>query len=139
RIPLTGTGVVSSVTLHWAERPFGAWLLGRAAEFSLGALRSGTNTYLTNFTALTSTGAVQVIPVQANADELFLQLDRHASGVDFYSLSEVEVSGTAISLPVATILPGGGDSQLNLDHPIVSAVDGNMGTTWASGPESQVQ
>ncbi len=142
RIPLAATALVHTVTLRWADRALagsGSWRLGRAAEFSLSAMRFGTNTHFTNYTAVTSTGAVQVITVEAEANELVLQFDRRAAGIDFYSLAEVEVSGALMSLPTATLLPGGGPSQMDAQHPIVAMVDGDPGTTWASGSEDAVE
>jgi hypothetical protein len=142
RIPLATTSLVHTVTLRWGDRGVfgsGPWQLGGAADFSLSARRFGTNTVVTNYTMLAVTGVAQVIALGAVADELVLRLTRRAPGVDFYSLAEVELTGAAASLPTATILPGGGASQLDVLHQILSAVDGDAGTTWVSGPESRVQ
>ena len=137
RVPLVTTTRVDAVTLRWNEAYLaGARRTGRAAVFDLCTRLFATNTY--NCTALTSTGQVDVLPIGVAADELLLQLNRREVGVDFYGLSEIEVAGNAISLPSATIL-GGGESRLDAQHNFYSAVDGDTGTWWASGPESQVQ
>jgi hypothetical protein len=113
-------------------------VLGSAIEFSLAArLSSGAPTE-TNWVALTSTGEVDVASVRADADELILRLDRRADGVHFYSLAEVEVAGGTVSMPSASI-PGSGPSQLSSEWSIVSAVDENTLTSWASGPEETVE
>jgi hypothetical protein len=83
-------------------------------------------------------GAIDLVQIGVEADELFLQMDRRAVGVDFYGLNEIEVIGAAVSLPSASV-PGVGESKLNSQYCILSAVDGNGGTSWASGPEEQVE
>ncbi len=141
RIPLAEASLVNSVTLRWASGSVpGAlgWQFGRPAEFSLSARRFGTNIFGTNGPALTSTGQVDVVAVGAVADELYLQLDRRMAGVDFYGLTEFEVSGASVSLPMATV-PGGGESRLDSQHTALFLADGNAGTSWASGPESQAE
>jgi hypothetical protein len=76
--------------------------------------------------------------VATNTDELLLQLTKRPNGVDFYGINEVEVSGAAVSLPIATRTDGS-PSQLDAQHSILLAVDQDTSTSWASGPESQVQ
>ena len=141
RIPLVNTGVVGAVTLRWNNQLlFGGnsyWQLGRAREYKLSAKQSGTNTYSTNVITA-ATGTVDILPVGTQADELILELDRRAVGVEFYSLGEIEISGTTASLPLATI-PGGGESRLDATHGILAAVDDDLSTAWASGPESLAQ
>ncbi len=141
RIPLATTARVDRITLRWNNGPIpGAnlWRSGRAAEFSLCTRQWTNNSYVTNCASLTSTGQVDVVNVGAVTDELTLELDRRAPGIDFYGLAEIEVAGAAVSLPAATI-PGGGESRLDSAHSILRAVDGDTSTAWASGPENQVQ
>jgi len=141
RIPLAEAGMVNSVTLRWATGPVlegTAWQFGRPSEFSLTPRRFGTNVFGTNGATLTSTGQVDVVAVGAVADELYLQLDRRMAGVDHYALTEIEVAGASVSLPVATV-PGGGESRLDSQHAALLMADGDTGTSWASGPESQAQ
>jgi hypothetical protein len=139
RIPLAAPGLVSSVTLRWASKtiPYGfpTSLIGRAAEFSIFARRFGTNTFSVS---ATNSALVSVVPIGAEADELFLTLDRRAAGVGLYGLSEIEIQGGAASLPQATI-PAGGESRLSSQYSVFMATDGNPGTAWASGVESQAQ
>lgn len=139
RIPLAEAGFVNSATLRWSTGPgsFG-WQFGRPAEFTLTPRRFGTNVFGTNGPTLTSTGQVDVVAVGAVADELYLQLDRRMAGVTFYGLAEVEVPGASVSLPTATV-PGGGESRLDSQHSAMFLADGNPGTSWASGSESQAQ
>jgi hypothetical protein len=141
RIPLTTTARVDSVTLHWTDAPIAgnsAWKSGRAAEFSLCTGTFRTNVYVTNCLSFVSTGLTDVVTVGTDTDELLVQLTQRGSGVDFYGLGEVEVSGASVSLPVATSSEGG-ESRLDAQHSIFQAVDQNPATSWASGPESQVQ
>jgi len=141
RIPLAEAGLVNSVTLHWAAGPVPGSTgvqFGRPSEFSLSARRFGTNSLGTNGATLTSTGQVDVVAVGAVADELYLQLDRRMTGVDYYGLTEIEVAGASVSLPVATV-PGGGESRLDTQHTALFLADGSPKTSWASGPESQAQ
>src|SRR5262249_55675160 len=129
------------VTLRWASGTVPAsfgWQLGRPAEFTLSPRRFGTNVFGSNGPTLTSTGQVDVVAVGAVADELYLQLNRRMPGVDFYGLAEIEVSGATVSLPVATV-PGGGESRLDGEHSVFLLTDGSTGTSWASGPEGQVE
>lgn len=141
RIPLTTTTRVDTITLRWGAGTVpgvATWQFGRASEFSLCARTFVTNAYLTNCTMSTGTGQVDVVSVGAETDELLLQLERRASGVDFYSLAEIEIAGASMSLPSATI-PGGAESRLDPQHSIMSAVDDNPGTAWASGAGTEVQ
>jgi hypothetical protein len=143
RIPLVTNSLVGSVSLRWWHgsipgaqgRPF---RFGQATEFSLCTRQGSGDTWVTNCTSFTSTGGVDVIAVNARADEIVLQLDRRPADVDFYGLADIEVLGAEVSLPAATI-PGGGQSQLNADFPIRAVADGNFGTSWASGPEGEVE
>ncbi len=143
-VPLVSTARVDTVTLHWhGGYILGAvpWFLGPADEFSVCARVAGAGGYVTNCTPSISMGDSDTVPVGVDTDEVILQLQRRASGVDFYSLAEIEVAGAAVSLPSATI-PGGGESRLDTNsatYSIVWAVDGNDGTVWASGPEEQVR
>jgi hypothetical protein len=142
-IPLVTTSRVETVALHWsdAQIPGRGWHFGPAQQFSLCTRMAGNGDYVTNCSAISSTGRVDIVPVGADTDEIVVQLERRAAGVDFYSLAEIEVAGAAVSLPSATV-PGGGESRLDLsrgEYSILQAVDGNEGTAWASGPENQVQ
>lgn len=135
RVPLESPAVVSAVTLRWASKAIPGGVIGQAAEFGVSARRFGTNTFSTN---ATNSGQVSVVAIGADADELFLRLDRRAAGVGLYGLSEIEIRGAVASLPQATI-PGGGESRLSPQYSILLAVDSNPGTVWASGSESQAQ
>ncbi len=140
RIPVMSTGRVETVTIHWQDRYFfggGYWRIGPAAEFSLCTRRLSANTYVTNCVSVTNGGSVSVVTVGAEADEIILQLERRVSGVDYYGIKEVEIAGTAVSLPVATT-SGGSESRLDVQHGIERVADGS-GSSWASGPESQVE
>ncbi len=141
RIPLQSKSHVDRVTLRWDNSSVIAsptLRMGRAAQFSVCARQFGTNTLLTNCVATSGSGQVDVVNLGADADELLIQLDQRAAGVDFYAMSEIEVTGGNVSLPAATI-PGGGISQLDSSHSILAAVDNENSTSWASGPESQAQ
>ncbi len=138
RVPLNSAGRVESVTLRWGNGSV-PWnpghRIGRAAEFSVRALRLGAITFLTN---CTSVGQVDIVAVGAEADELLLQLEKRAPGVDYYGLQECEVAGATASLPSATV-PGAGDSRLDVAHAISFAMDGDLSTSWASGLEEQAR
>ena len=143
RIPLAPPGtVVSNLTLRWGKSPVPGVvppsLTGRAANFSVTALYSGTNSFVTNWTPSMATSQVSVINLGVPADELLIQLERRAARVDLYGLSEVEISGASASLPVA-LVPGAGESRLDPKYSIVLAFDDDKQTAWASGPEGQVQ
>ncbi len=139
-IPLTGRAHVQSVKLRWhsGSHPLGAGV-GRAQEFSICTtdLASGN----TNCISMTSTGDVDTVVLDADADEIVLQLKRRSPGVDFYGVADIEVAGGTVSLPSATI-PGDGESRLetnNTIYSILKAVDQDQGTYWASGSEDQVE
>ncbi len=140
RIPLTSTARVESVTLHWngTNIPGSAFTLGRAAAFNISTRTAGLSGYTTNTLAVTSTGQVDVVSLGTNTDQILLQLTRRGDGVDFYSLAEMDIAGGTVSLPQAVVV-GGGTSQLDAEHSILQAFDGDATTQWASGPESQVQ
>jgi Concanavalin A-like lectin/glucanases superfamily len=141
RIPLASPVQVGAVTLRWGGGPaYGSfvWQKGRAQEFTLSARRSGTNTFVTNYVGSVGAEQVTVLPVGAEADELYLELELRAAGVDFYSLAEIEITGAAASLPVAMV-PGAGTSRLDSAHPAVFVMDDDPGSAWASGPEAQAQ
>src|SRR5262249_4382276 len=116
RVPLATNSHVEAVTLRWSGAPG-----GRASEFNLAAQQLGTNTYFTNLTSLT--GQVAVLTVGADADELVLQFTRRAAGVDFYGLSEIEVSNAPVSLFSGSALPGGNESRLDANRTIYSILD----------------
>jgi hypothetical protein len=139
RIPLTSTAYVQQVTLHWANSVLGnaGWHLGPAADFQLCSRVQYSGSILTNCTSVSSTGLVDVVDVQTNTDELTLWLTRKGVGIDFYALSEVEVTGAQVSLPSA-LTTNGTVSRLDAAHSILNAVDQDPGTCWASGPEDQV-
>jgi hypothetical protein len=142
KIPLVKTVRVQSVTLRWSFQgaPLGVWRAGSASDFKVLSRMPLTGAYDTNVVGR-STGQVDMVTVEAVTDELLIELDRRAPGIDFYSLAEVEVSGAAISLPSA-IIPGGIASRLYPEsqaYSILNAVDDDPGTVWASGSESEVQ
>jgi hypothetical protein len=135
RIPLTEVQWVNDVTLRWSYTliPRGGvpFRLGHAVEGSLCTFIAGS---LTGCTTLHTTGGVDVIDVQAPADEVVLEFTRRANDIDFYGLAELEVNGTTVSLPRATT-EGLTASQLDAQHSSLALADGNWGTSWASGPE----
>ncbi len=143
-VPLGSTARVDTVTMHWKGDfipGIAAWFLGPAQEFSVCARVAGVGGYVTNCSTAASTGDSDTVAVGVDTDEIILQLQRRASGVDFYCLAGIEVAGATVSLPSATI-PGGGESRLDTNsanYSILQAVDGNEGTAWASGPEAQVR
>jgi hypothetical protein len=141
RLPLTTTGRVETVTLRWSDRTFygnAPWGVGRASEFALATITYTNGLPLTNLLNLVSTGKVDVVSVGADAYEIQLQLNHRGSNVDFYGLKEIEVAGAEVSVPTATT-EGGGPSRLDAAHSIMAAVDGSVGTSWASGPETQAR
>ncbi len=143
KVPLVATGRVDTVTLHWDESPFlGVWRFGSAQDFTICTRLAGTSDYVTNCSGFGSTDRVDTVSVDADSDEIILRLEQRSPRVDFYSLNEIEVTGTAaVSLPSATI-PGGAESRLraaNANFSILQGVDGNFGSAWASGPEDQVR
>ena len=142
RLPLVNTARVDTVTLRW-----GAWSfvnivpvnVGRPAQFTLCGRTATNGTVVTNCQSFPSTNIyVDTVPVGNVTDELTLLLTQRPSGVDFYGLQEIEVAGARVSLPTATN-PDGVDSRLDPYRSIMSAVDGNSGTAWASGPDALVQ
>jgi hypothetical protein len=140
RIPLVTTGVVESVRLRWQDRGLygnSYWRIGEAQRFSVTALRSGTNLFVTNCTSLLTTGGVTQVAMGVAADELLVQLDARKPEMDFYGLQEIEIQGTLPSLPTSKTF--GSTSQLDAQHSILWAVDGNFGTSWASGTQSEAQ
>jgi hypothetical protein len=140
-IPLVGTSRVDSITLRWDDSVFnGVWRFGRAERFSICTRVPGTMGSITNGN-LSSAGPVDIVPIGTITDEVLIRLERRASGVNFYGLSEIEVTGATISLPTATI-PAGGQSELDPSskkYSILHVLDGNDRTVWASGPEDQVR
>jgi predicted ThiF/HesA family dinucleotide-utilizing enzyme len=142
RVPLASPGPVGSVTLRWASKALPAGFvykyLGRAADFSVSARRFGTNTFSTNFVAAVSIGQSNLVAIGAEADEILLQFDRRAAGIDHYAVAEIEIDGAMPSLPQA-LVPGGGESRLGPQYAAVLAVDDDFGTAWVSGPESQAR
>jgi hypothetical protein len=93
---------------------------------------------LTNRLTLSSTGAVDVVPIAATADEIIVNLTRRAPGVGFYGVEEVEISGATPSLP-RVLTPQGETSQLSpgsVSYSPLHVADGDFGTVWASGAES---
>ncbi|HKQ39996.1 MAG TPA: LamG-like jellyroll fold domain-containing protein [Verrucomicrobiae bacterium] len=145
RLPLSQTSLVHSVTIRWNVQSVPGvgypWQLGSAREFRTCTRTFGTNGYVTNCVTHFSTGLVDVVSVEAVTDEIVLQLDRRANGIEYYSISEVQVNGGQVRLPTATQL-GGRESRLdtnNAAYSILRIVDQNWGTSWASGPETNVQ
>jgi hypothetical protein len=139
RVPLAAPAQVTNVTLRWASTYNASWLYGRPAEYTICARRFGTNVSVTNCVSVaTAASLVDVIPIGAQADELYLTLNLRSLGVDFYGLSEMEISGGQIRVPSAQAL-GGGESRLGADYSILQAFDEDPTTAWASGPEPAVQ
>lgn len=142
RVPLTATSHVQSVGLRWNnELAFGWYRFGRAAEFSVCARTAGINGYVTNCVSGSPASSVDTVPINADTDELMVQLELRDTNVQFYSLGEVEVNGATVSLPKA-LTPGGTDSRLepgNTQYSIFHVVDNNPGTYWASGVETNVE
>jgi hypothetical protein len=143
RIPLTSPAPVDSVTLRWASKSLpgaGFWYktLGPAADFGVFARRAGTNAFATNFIAAVSVGLSNRVTVGVEADEILLEFNRRAAGIDHYAVAEIEIAGATPSLPLAAI-PGGGDSRLGPQYSAVQAADDDFGTAWASGPETQAR
>lgn len=136
RIPLASPSIVESITVHWADRtiPGRGWRLAGGVEFTVSALRSGSNT-LTRL--VTSTGLVDVVSLDAQADELLIQLTRRDAAADFYGIAEIEIAGAAASLPKAHG-PGGGANRLAPEYPVCAALDGNAGTAWVSDSNAPV-
>jgi len=94
RIPLSTTSRVESVTLRWADtsEPAFGWRIGRAIEFSLCARRFGTNSYVTNCTAVAGAGAVDVvIHVATIAGKRVLTGVREVVGFDGTQITSHEV------------------------------------------------
>jgi hypothetical protein len=142
RVPLVTTGVVNTVTLKWANKTVPGisppLKIGRGTNFNLCTVRSINNTFVTNCATFNGTSQTSVLNVNAAAEELVIQLNRRAAGIEFYSLSEIEISGGTTGVPSAKT-PGGAESRLDSDHSIVQVADGSLTTSWASGSESQAQ
>lgn len=136
RIPLATASVVQSIAVQWGNRttPVTRWQFGGAMEFTVSALIAGSNIFTRS---VTSTGRVDVVPVEAEADELVVELTRRDPKDDFYSIVEIEVAGATVSLPKATG-PGGMPNTIGTQFPIFSIVDGNSGTAWVSDSNSPV-
>lgn len=135
RVPLTATSLVDRVTLRWSDLAAG---FGPPDQFKVGSRIATADGSVTNWLDQTGTGGTNEVTVSAMTDELQIQLTRRANGVEFYTLKELEISGAAVSLPTAT-LPDGTASRLDTEHSIVFAADQDAGSSWASGPEDQVQ
>lgn len=141
RVPISGTGQIDKVSLRWdASSIYGntLWHLGRAREFDICMLKHANGLITTNCISVLSTGQVDTISVGANVDEIIVKLKQRANGIDFYALAEIQVSGSFVSLPTAT-QSNGMESRSGQQYPITSVADGNPGTAWASGPETEVQ
>jgi hypothetical protein len=141
RVPLAQTGLVDTVTLRWGRGNYsflGYGQIGPASDYRLVARLGGVDQFVTNRTGLTASRVSDTIKVQTQADELYLEMTRRAPLTHFYGLSQIDVLGNAPSLPTAT-RAGGGESRLDVSHPIVAAFDDDASTAWASGPESQVE
>jgi hypothetical protein len=137
QIPLEGTGFVQNVALHWARFSVPSRVsleFGPASQFTICSRRLGTNT---SCWTVASTGAVDVVTLNAEADELWIDLQERAHGIDFYSLLEVIVPGRTVSLPKATG-PDGGPSQLDPDNSALSLADGDPGSAWAAALDNHV-
>ncbi len=149
-IPLATNLWVTNITLHWRDdRPpwLGAgWYFGPAQEFTVCVRVLEAGGYVTNCLPFAVTGSVHTVPVESNTDQIVIRLDRRAEGVDFYHLAEVEVTAaaaprTAVSLPVATVIPAGGEcisNSASADYSTLQAVDGDDSTVWTTGLD-QVQ
>jgi len=109
-----------------------------ASEFTLRTRRAGVDTFVTNCVTQHRDGAPDVVPVGAEADEVFLELTRRAAGVDYYAVKEVEIGGIQPSRAEATTV-NGSESRLASSYSFQEAVDGDSSTAWASGPEEEVR
>jgi hypothetical protein len=146
QVPLTRTALVQTVTLRWnfGTASYGQpipWTLGPASQFRICQRVAEGSDIITNCTAYVSTGHVDVVEVGVVTDEILIQLDQRADGVDFYSIAEIQVDGGSVILPTARTSQGT-DSRLIPNEPaysILQAIDGNPGTAWASGFETNVQ
>lgn len=140
RLPLENPGRVEAVTVHWNSSTIlynVVRAVGRAAEYTLTARLNGAVTFTTNRVVSSATG-VEVVAVEAEADELVLELRRRAPGVEFYGINEIEVAGVRVSRPVARRMDGA-ESRANAQYSILSAVDNDGGSAWGSGPEEQAE
>ena len=138
-MPLASTGRVETVTLSWGN----SWIaglprgtVGRAAQFRLSARKAGIETYVTNYNAPGAIGDSTVLPVHAEADELYLELLRRG-GVEHYGIREITVDGNPVSQATATTLTGE-RSRWQGRYDVCNAVDQNPTTFWISGAESLV-
>jgi hypothetical protein len=138
RIPLVKTGRVDTVRIHWAN----AWINGlprgivdRAVEFRLSARKSGVETYVTNYNEPGFAANPTILPVQADADELQIELLRRAT--EHYGIREITVDANTISLVTATT-SNGVLSRLQSRYDVGYVADQNPETFWVSGPETQV-
>lgn len=141
RIPLANTNQVESVTLRWADNVIiFPWRFGSASQFEVCTRAPGTGSYITNCVNRSSTGQMDRITLNAATDEILIKLNRRRPGVDYYSLTEIEVAGAAVSLPAATT-SGTTESRL-YQHPtnsVLRAVDADRNTAWTSGSETNVE
>lgn len=138
RVPVSSTGRVDSVTLRWGSGSAPTSLshrVGRASRFRVQALRLGVPMFTGNYSSL---GTVDSVPIGVEADEILLQLEQRAPGVDYYGLKKFEVAGETVSMPWATT-PGGAPSRLDSAHTASFATDGDASTAWASGPEAEAR
>ena len=138
RVPLANTGRVDSVKILWGNSSIVGLPRGyvnRAIEFRLSARKSGVETYVTNYNAPDLDENPTILPVQADADEVYLELLRRAA--EHYGIREIAVEGNGASLATATSSTGG-RSRLQSRYDVCYVADQNPGTFWVSGPESQV-
>lgn len=145
RLPLTGTTLVHSVTIRWNNQSVPGvgvpWRLGSAREFKICARSAAGNGYTTNCVTQSSTGVVDVVSVETMTDEIVLEFVRRGQDIEYYSISEIQISGGEIQLPAATYSHGL-ESRLDTNNPansVIRIVDQNYGTFWASGLETNVQ
>jgi len=147
RIPLTATSLVQSITIRWNIRAIPVvsaipWYYGPAREFRVCARTPDIGGYTTNCFSYVSMGDVDAVPVPALTDEIVIFLDRREPGVDLYSIGSIEITGGSASLPSATQAGGSSNSWFQEPDPAYSSVhlvDNNLGSVWASGPETNVQ
>src|SRR5436190_9339126 len=145
RLPLAATSLVHSITIWWNNQSIPGvgvpWRVGTAREFRICTRSAAGNGYTTNCFTRSSTGAVDVVTLESVTDEVVLECDRRAESVEYYSISEIQISGGEIQLPTATY-SGGRESRLDTNNPaysVIRIVDQNYGTFWASGFETNVQ
>jgi hypothetical protein len=137
-IPLAQTGRVDTVKILWGNSSIVGLpraTVDRAVEFRLSTRKSGVETYVTNYHVPGPAPDPTILPVQTDADEIYIVLLRRAA--EHYGIREVTVDGNAISLATA-VSSNGTPSRYQSRYDVCYVVDQNPGTFWVSGPDTQV-